>query len=336
MKILITFVITLILTGQVWAAREVQNGGGGWVRDGEYMTFYSAQIPVARKPLEIREVPGLSFLLQKIVDLHISENYRAKLLDKILPTNKRIYYRVNADRLDAEQYQELISKYSAVMGVAKENLTIFATTDAKSAETFLLPDFYKLTELEQAVVLLHESAWVLDPFLDYHGVVAFEQATQAFFEDGATAQNVDSFYRQLSLLLKDPRVALLPTLQFDIDAGVLPARLVLKDVFGETYLKCLASSPLDVVDLVYRSQDCARTLQLQILKLSLKYPSSLFFAALLNYLNTGHSILLQKHKPSADILNGQFLKSSLKEQNGNMVLEITDSYGSKQGVFLFL
>ncbi|NUN06174.1 MAG: hypothetical protein HUU57_10475 [Bdellovibrio sp.] len=336
MKKLITFIITFILTGQVWAAREVQNGGGGWMSDGEYKTFYSAEIPVTRKPLEINEIPGLSFLLKKVVDLHISENHRAKLLDKILPTSKRIYYRVNADRLDAEKYQELISKYSAVMGVAKENLTIFATTDAKSAETFLLPDFYKLTELELAVVLLHESAWMLDPLLDYQGVVTFEQATQAFFEDGTTAQNVHSFYRQLSLLLKDPRVALLPTLQFDIDAGVLPARLVLKDVFGESYLTCLASPVLDAMDMLYHSQNCARTLQSQILKLSLKHPSSLFFAALLNYLNTGHSILLQKQKPSADILNGLFLKNSLKEQNGNLVLEIKDSYGSKQGVFLFL
>lgn len=80
---------------------------------------------------------------------------------------------------------------------------------------YKLPDFYKLTKIEQASILFHESLWILRNELNYGQVISMEQYAQAYFESNNSPENFYRFYSQLSFLLDDATVGFLATLRFD-------------------------------------------------------------------------------------------------------------------------
>lgn len=290
-----------------FAGGEVRNGGGGWMSDGQYMTFYSAKIPAQKRPLEVSEIPGLDYLTKKILALQTSEEVKNQILSTIFPIGDRSYHSTNASQFDDKLKKELRRKYAQLMNVPVENVVIFATTDPVSRETILLPEFYQLKESEQAAILFHESLWILNPLLEYAQVVSAEEAAQAFFENPLVGQNVYAFYYQLSRLLKDSTLPLMAALQFDKSSGVFQSvtdfektYISLNTVFDDSFLTCLTNTAtVEGLDFPRTTdlKNCAQVLFNSSLSLSMKHPSSLFYKALMNYLKAGGYISLTTPNP---------------------------------------
>lgn len=305
MKSFLALLPLLLVSMSSLAGIEVRNGGGGWVSDGQYMTFYSAKIPVQRKPLEASKIPGMNYLVKKMLGLKTVEGVKTQILKTIFPVSDRPYYAVDATQFNESLKKDLRSKYAHLMHISEENVAVFATTDPVSHETFLLPEFYKLREPEQAAILFHESLWVLDPNLDYTKIVAAEEAAQAYFESDTESEHVHAFYYQLSLLLFDRTVPLNAALQFDRDHHILPLQpntknLSLKNVFGVDFITCIANSEdyNNRNPIMPESQGpCAQMLFNKVITLSMKNPSSVFYKALLDFLKQGGLISFHS-KPS--------------------------------------
>lgn len=302
MKILLVCLSLIFLSLSSLAGGEVRNGGGGWTSDGQYMTFYSAKIPAQRRPLEISEIPGLNYLIQKVLSLQISEGAKNQILTAIFPTEDRSYHTTNASQFDEKLKQELRQKYAQLMNIPVEKVVIFATTDPEHQETILLPEFYHLRESEQAAILFHEALWILNPLLEYADVVAVESAAQAFFEQPLVGQNVYAFYSQLSRLLKNGIVPLTAALQFDQTSGVFNSStdfdrtyISLNTLFDDASLQCLIETAT-VVGLEFpRTADlknCAQIILSNAIGSSMRYPSSLFYKSLVLYLKDGGYISL--------------------------------------------
>lgn len=280
------------------AGIEVRNGGGGWTNDGQYMTFYSAKIPVQKKALDPSQIPGLNYLVNKMFSLEITEQARTEILKAIFPVSNRSYYSANASQFDENLKEDLRRKYAEIMGMREQNIAIFATTNPSSSETVLLPDFYKLKESEQAAILFHESLWLLNPNLNYSSILAAEEAAQAYFENEQDGEKIHAFYYQLSLLMNDRTIPLGAALQFDKNRHLFPSALTantvsLEAVFGTDFLKCMADSE-NAYYLVQRSnttqRPCSEILFNTIIKFSMKCPTSVFYKSLLDYLKRGGDI----------------------------------------------
>ncbi|MFM6930465.1 MAG: hypothetical protein ACKOX6_18525 [Bdellovibrio sp.] len=302
MKLLLTCLSLVFFSTSGFAGGEVRNGGGGWTSDGQYMTFYSAKIPAQRSPLEVSGVPGLNYLIQKILTLQTSENVKNQLLTAIFPTEDRSYHSTNASQFDEKLKQELRQKYAQLMNIPVENVVLFATTDPESRETILLPEFYQLKETEQAAILFHEALWVLNPLLKYADVVAAESAAQAFFEQPLVGQNVYAFYSQLSRLLKDATLPLAVALHLDTTSGVFPSftefeknYINLNVIFDDSFLTCLIeTATVEGLDFPKTTplKDCAQILLSSTIQLSMRYPSSFFLKALVSYTKAGGYVAL--------------------------------------------
>lgn len=305
MKSLITILSLLCISISSLAGIEVRNGGGGWTSDGQYMTFYSAKIPAQRKPLDPSQVPGLNYLVAKVFSLKITEAVRAEILKSIFPVSNRSYYTTNSSQFDENSKKDLRKKYAGIMGINEENIAVFATTNPMHNETILLPDFYKLTESEQAAILFHESLWILNPLLNYVNIITAEQAAQAYFENANVGENVHAFYYQLSLLMEDRTIPLIAALQFDRNQGFFPSNInknssPLESVFGREFLKCLADSEnlSYQIPLIPSFQTaCSQMLFTSTIKYSMKYPSSIFYKSLLDYLKSGGNISYSPEAP---------------------------------------
>ena len=96
MKFLMMILPLMFVSASGLAGIDVRNGGGGWTNDGQYMTFYSAKIPVKKKPLANAQIPGLDLLLKKVFALKVTESVRTEILKTIVPVSDRSYYAVDA------------------------------------------------------------------------------------------------------------------------------------------------------------------------------------------------------------------------------------------------
>ncbi len=326
MKILILLLVSLVSL-QSFAVREVLNGGGGWTSDGQYMTFYSAKIPAQRQALDNAQIPGLSYLLDKVLSLKVNDDVKSQILKQIYPSSGRSYYTTDATKFDPDLKKDLMDKYSRAMNVPEGNVAVYATTDPYSQETFLLPDFYKLNQTEQAAILFHESLWVLNPSLNYSNVIIAEQAAQAYFEAGTVPKNFFNFYYQLSTLVKDLKLPLIATLEFDrLNNNLFPAqagnKFLLKDLFGEGFLRCILSSRTDQFQAdMWLAKRCTQGLLANIVKLSIANPSSLFLKALIDYLKTDGYIVISTYAAT----NGGYNPSSFERYMEQLYIDTTSS-----------
>jgi len=327
--------LVLSLSPFSWGAREVQNGGGGWVSKDQYMTFYSARLPVIPTSLALSEVPGLNLLLENISALSISASYKSKILALVFPLGERAYYRVDNSRFDASILKDLRAKYSLMMKIPEDNVALFAITDSRLQTTFLLPEFFHLKPAEQAAILFHESLWLLDFDLDYQRVISAEQAAQAFFENKQNAHNIQNFYTQLSQLLGDSRILLVPSLQKDIQSGALPEKIKVQDLLGDSYLQCLLDPLQGAVDIVYRARNCARGLLSHLIVLTAKYPSSIFIPALAHYFQGGGVLTIPERRSLAEVSAGAFSLEDLQESSGAYIWRLKSSAGASVGLFYF-
>ncbi|MFM6930468.1 MAG: hypothetical protein ACKOX6_18540 [Bdellovibrio sp.] len=346
MKSLAMVLTFLFASLSCFAGIEVRNGGGGWTNEGQYMTFYSAKIPVQKKALTPEEIPGLSYLVSKMFSLKTTERIKTQILKTIFPVTDRSYYTTNAEKFDERLKKDLCNKYADIMGVSQDNIAIFATTNPASSETVLLPDFYKLRESEQAAILFHESLWILSPRLNYINILAAEEAAQAYFENAALPENVYAFYYQLSLLMDDRSIPLSASLDFDKEQNIFPSKLAktapLEALLGRDFLNCLAESDSQTYRLPTLSaaqRVCSENLFSPVVKSSMKKPSSVFYKSLLDFLKREGDIAFipeQSHRLS-DLANPNLFLNIVPKESETLGLSFTvvNSYNEIVGYLTF-
>jgi len=166
-------------------AGQEGNGGGGVIRHGKLMSFYSAGIRTVNSGVQSKlSAPGLEELLNFIDHNEIySRPDKSKLFLAITPAINRNYYDIDSSWFTEKEKARIIEEYVRVTGQPKEELVLYAVTDTLKRDTFLFPDFYKLPLNDQMAVLYHEAQWILNPNDNYTNIINKEIAFQAYLED---------------------------------------------------------------------------------------------------------------------------------------------------------
>lgn len=279
----LVFCISSLLLAKSNAGTDLQNGGGGIYKDGHYMTFASAQIPVKQLPEAAQDIPGLQLLLQKTSDLQLTNQTKSVLLSNIYPVKGRAYYRVDAAKYDEKVRQQITDNYTKMMSTpSNEHIVLFAVTDIESNATFLLPEFYQLTEVEQATILLHETAWILNPKQTYEDIVELETSAQLFFQHPQDPQNIFRFYRNVTQVLNDPTALVYAMIKIQYPhGGEMRAVDLLGEDFWECNLRLGTHMPENGFDIHSDSEDCDLTLSEFLLKKIAANKSDILSQALL-------------------------------------------------------
>lgn len=220
------------------------NGGGGIEQDGRPMTFYSANIEVAKLPLREDEVPELSNLLNFVSELPITANTRGELTSALAPSLQRRYYR--ATSVSESSRKALINTYAKLFNLSAKKVVLFAITDPSTRNTLLLPEFFALKPSEQKAILLHEGYWILRPKSSYSQVIEVEQYAQRLFETGSD-QDLHLLVGRLGYGIDVLELAW----SRDIRSGVYekmfgPQAFSVVKFLGENFIECLkAIAPND-------------------------------------------------------------------------------------------
>ncbi|HEX7672652.1 MAG TPA: hypothetical protein VF412_00705 [Bdellovibrio sp.] len=299
-------ILGLLISVNALAWREVGNGGGGILGpDGRYSTFFSANIPVKPDPIEASEIQGLDYLVNKISQLDIPEKQKSDILFQIYPSGDRAYYTVDESKLDAMVLDQLKEQYSKTMGVPKEHVVIYAMTDPKTLETFLMPAFFKLKPSEKAAILFHESLWINNPDSTYDQIVAAEQSAQAFFEHPEDNKAFYNFYSLLSRLTGTRSVLIYPIMKRELESGLPwaaknpdrhPYNIYLKDIFGEKFMACsMKFRPNE-----YLTGDCSRAMLSDLIVKSQKYPNSIILKGLIDFIKRDGTIAIVTYADKND------------------------------------
>ncbi len=201
-----------------------QDGGGGGVirRDGMYLTFGSAKVQVG-PPQGLTQIPNLDLLISvlEVNQNGIPDSDMATLMQAVLPSPTRRYFKVEPNQLNSETYKRLIEEYAKLLKnqVDPNNLSLAAITIQE--DTFLLPPFFSLKSAEQAAILFHESLWLVKPDIKYDELVSAEIVMQAHIErNGVQPAYNSELVAILSGLVNKPQYALYAAIKEDIQAGV--------------------------------------------------------------------------------------------------------------------
>jgi hypothetical protein len=167
-------------------------------------------------------------------------------------------------------------------------VVLFAVTDPTSKTTALFPEFFKLTETEQAAVLFHETMWVLGNSFNYQEVLYLEGAAQAYFENPLNGEAFyNFFYKFSSILDMSLKNFLVATLQFDRQNSTTSlikadGKINLQDLFGEKWLNCS----------LFGGSKCQDILLPELLQKYQQDPQSLFLRALVEYVSRPKSQII--------------------------------------------
>jgi hypothetical protein len=250
--------------GHIAEAREkAGNGGGGVIRNGVYLTFGSAKVRIRRETLA--SVPALGRVQDMITALLPDAKTRGRFLRALFPAGNRMYYRIEKADLDPKKREELLKSYHDAIRkqVPLNTLVVFAVTKDDGStglqETFLLPEFFELNEVQQAAILFHEAIWIVNPYMTYAEVIDAEITTQDYLERVGTDYRYDAeMSTMLARILGDPGLALQMAARDDYVQGRLKAyllddgRLPLRFIFGQEAISCRTPSGLksesDLVD----------------------------------------------------------------------------------------
>ncbi|MBS1970726.1 MAG: hypothetical protein JSU04_10480 [Bdellovibrionales bacterium] len=278
MKFLATLLVLLLATHS-FAGTELGDGGGGVFKDGRYMTYHSARIPIKTAPSTIAQIPGMSLLLQRMTSAPILDAAKTQILSAIIPSGNREYHAVPAESLNPELRQSITEQYAQIFHCDPSEVVLFAVTDPVSKTTALFPEFFKLTDTEQAAILFHETMWVLGKSFTYQDVLGLEGAAQAYFEN---PQNGDAFYNffyKFSTTIDSGfKNFLIATLQFDRQNPATSlakgdGKISLQELFGEKWLNCI----------LFGDTKCKDILLPDLLQKSQQDPASLFRRALVEF-----------------------------------------------------
>ncbi len=162
---------------------EGGNGGAGVVKNGVYMTFYTAGLYVEPEISTVgsfEQIPVIGDLFDYIAGLElIDAKVRTDFLNAILPTPSRQYHIASPKELTPEIYNRLMQEYQRVTGVDPTHLQLFALTDIPQKTTYLLPGFNRLSHNDQMAILFHEAYWIVRPSSTYNDAINAEMAFQA-------------------------------------------------------------------------------------------------------------------------------------------------------------
>lgn len=223
------------------------NGGGGLLREGELLTFGQYGITVKRRANT--EVLGLKELENGLDMLTLPQDVKGKILRAITPYGKRKYYDIAESELGPKKKRWLLEKYQSAIreNIPLKHLRVLAVTVGE--ETFLLPDFYKLSDdIARAAILFHEAVWVINHELDYKVVIGAEIAFEKFLRDNLNkrkhAYDVD-LMQSLKLAFKNPYIGISTAAKFETlnpqeykdsnggPLGILPTGFPVKHILGD-------------------------------------------------------------------------------------------------------
>lgn len=204
------------------------SGGGGIKRNGRYMTFYSAGFYT--EPIEATsdEVPQLDELIHFFQSTkYMTEFRKMSYVTTITPTSKRRYYKVKAESFTPEVRSRLIAEYGRVMQVEDKNLVIFAVTDTANQTTYIFPEYYSLTPIEQMAILFHENYWILNKTASYREVIDAEMSFQAYLTNPNSTERLLRWLNQIGSKADTLKAAI----EYDLDHQLLDG-LVNTEVSG--------------------------------------------------------------------------------------------------------
>ncbi|MFZ4403477.1 MAG: hypothetical protein ACOYOK_05185 [Pseudobdellovibrionaceae bacterium] len=160
------------------------NGGGAIVRNGNLLTFAQAGVKFEIPVVPVFNDPGIT-----VPEIAIAESFaqrlalpdlvKLRLLRALVPLGERKYFNLQSADLSPEKKAQLLAAYQKTVGQLPlgENFEIVAVTIGK--ETFLLPEFYQLTDsIAKAAIILHEALWVYNPKLPLVEVLRTEVALE--------------------------------------------------------------------------------------------------------------------------------------------------------------
>jgi hypothetical protein len=293
--------IVMMLNLSFVFAHEKGNGGGGVNENGVYRTFYSAGVIVNPRPET--EVPGAKLYLKTINSLVENGETASELISNALPMRDRLFYRVKEESMGKDLMDRLLEEYERVSGQPKNQLTIFAITDIAKKTTYLLPSFYKLSEVEQAAILFHEAFWIIRPESDYSEVIRAEMAFQEFVEKTKKGKASVKLPRLLGETMGKRNIAFNYAIKMDAQTQSAPdlidpqMKVSIRNLFVEdkcevrtkTYSLTLS------VELEMRAS-CKYTWAdtQDLIALSEKYPDSLLVKEIIEYVDRGNTFMVSK------------------------------------------
>lgn len=235
-----------LLFANLTIAGTVSGGGGGGIkRDGKYLTFGSARVQIGLVP--IRETPGLNLLKTVVMNIPLASYYKGQLQRAIYPVGDRVYYKINTSDLSESTKLELLKSYREVLNNSldtPDEIAFFGVTAGK--ETFLLPEFFLLNEIQQAAILFHEALWVINPKLSYAEVVDAEIKMENFIQSNGPNYNTydQDLFSVFNKVFKNSALGLLAAATDDFNSGRLKPflnrknRLPISWIIGENNLAC--------------------------------------------------------------------------------------------------
>ena len=274
------FLAILILSSLACLSHADELGGGGVIRDGQVMTFFSAGLITGNQEESLADIPQLSQLMQTLYRCpYFLKEKMVTFISSIRPSPDRKYYRVLEKYFDAQTEKRIRAEYIRTMKVPNENIVLFAVTDSNSKITYLFPNFYRLKPAEQMAILFHEGYWVNHPNSSYETVIAAEAKAQAYFEHQESPKAIMSFVDAVGGMYDYFKAAA----QVDLRSGALKevldknGNLPFLQLFGEETLNCIRTD--------HTYYDCRVIFKAHLIELGLTYPNSFLFAALLNSLD---------------------------------------------------
>jgi hypothetical protein len=285
-KILVALTIGTQLLGASVAKAAVGgdsgNGGGGVLQNGQYMTFFSAGLTVNPVAKGLETSPALNQLVRFIsASPYLATTTKAYLLKAILPAQNRNYFDVRADKFGADVQQRLKEEYQRATSASASQIVLYAVTDTNSKNTYLLPNFYRLSPTGQMAILFHEAMWVLHPDSSYSQIINAEATFQAHVEQPKDFTNAQRFVRLVGGIGDEARFAY----TWDRANGVITADgrviegsnsmvLSLANLFGKGSLSLDRHAEAFLRRL--RDTETAVQIQTQAVNLSLAFPHSKF------------------------------------------------------------
>jgi hypothetical protein len=223
-------------------AEEPARGGGGVLQNGKYMSFYSAGLYAEPSPVVMTEVPNLNTLVNFLNQFeYLSQETKLKWINLILPSGSHQYYRAQNDKLSPEIQDRLLEEYARLTKQPKASIRLFAITDTNSRVTFLLPDFYKLSALDQMGILVHEAMWLVYPQTDYSFIVNAEMAVEAAIDQPTNTARVNEALK----FLGTPIDRMILAVKADTKSHALKelmnknGTVSLAKLFGPAWVKCM-------------------------------------------------------------------------------------------------
>lgn len=206
-------------------------GGGGIVRNGEYLTFRSAgiDISVGIHPLDLKSIPGLAELLSDESTLNLSDQHKNDFFEASYPAGARKYFSI-ASISPALRTSLIDAYYKAINQQAGLNeLVPYAFTIGK--ETYLLPEFFKLVgkngisdNQAKEVILFQEALWAIDSGkmtedTATEGQITFEKFLIAHGDHSDFDEDLYHFLQKV--FIRDPSLSLIAAAKVDFKSGRL-------------------------------------------------------------------------------------------------------------------